>query len=60
MLMLKYQEEKAKALMQAKGMYNQANPIPTNVVIDEPKIEESFWRQKGSPDKIKYFFRKAL
>lgn len=52
-----YQEEKAKALMQAKGMYNQANPTPTNVVIEKPKIEESFWRQKGSPDKIEYFFR---
>jgi hypothetical protein len=50
-----YQEEKAKALMQAKGMYNQANP--TNTVNDKPKIEESFWRQKGSPDKIEYFFR---
>lgn len=52
-----YQEEKAKALMQAKGMYNQANPIPTNAIIDKPKIEESFWRQKGSSDKIEYFFR---
>jgi hypothetical protein len=50
-----YQEEKAKALMQVKGMYNQANP--TNTVNDKPKIEESFWRQKGSPDKIEYFFR---
>src|SRR5690606_6430231 len=50
-----YQEEKAKALMQAKGMYNQANP--TNTINDKPKIEESFWRQKGSPDKIEYFFR---
>ncbi|MDD2984119.1 MAG: DUF4407 domain-containing protein [Crocinitomicaceae bacterium] len=50
-----YQEEKAKALMQAKGMYNQANS--TNTVNDKPKIEESFWRQKGSPDKIEYFFR---
>ncbi|KEO72250.1 DUF4407 domain-containing protein [Anditalea andensis] len=52
-----YQEEKAKALIQAKGMYNQANPIPTNTVIDQPKIEESFWKQNGSPDKIEYFFR---
>lgn len=50
-----YQEEKAKALMQAKGMYNQANP--SNTATDKPKIEESFWRQKGSPDKIEYFFR---
>jgi hypothetical protein len=50
-----YQEEKAKALMQAKGMYNQANP--TISVNDKPKIEESFWRQKGSPDRIEYFFR---
>ena len=52
-----YQEEKAKAVMQAKGMYNQANLTPTNTVNDKPKIEESFWRQKGSPDKIEYFFR---
>jgi hypothetical protein len=50
-----YQEEKAKAVMQAKGMYNQANS--TNVNTDNPKVEESFWRQKGSPDKIEYFFR---
>jgi len=50
-----YQEEKAKALMQAKGMYNQANP--TNTANDKPKIEESFWRQKWSPDRIEYFFR---
>jgi hypothetical protein len=41
--------------MQAKGMYNQANP--SNTATDKPKIEESFWRQKGSPDKIEYFFR---
>jgi hypothetical protein len=50
-----YQEEKAKAVMQAKGMYNQANS--TNVNTDNPKVEESFWRQKGSLDKIEYFFR---
>lgn len=29
----------------------------TNTVNDKPKIEELFWRQKGSPDKIEYFFR---
>ena len=52
-----YQEEKAKAVMQAQGMYNQANLIPTNAAMDKPKIEESFWRQKGSLDKIEYFFR---
>lgn len=50
-----YQEEKEKAMMQAKGMYYQANS--TNIVTDKPKFEESFWRQVGSPDKIEYFFR---
>lgn len=48
-----YQEEKAKAVMQAKSMYNQVNPT----ITDTPKVEESFWRQKGSLYKIEYFFR---
>ena len=50
-----YQEEKAKALAQAKGMYNQSHPL--SIINEQPKIEEAFWKQKGSPDRIEYLFR---
>jgi hypothetical protein len=47
-----YQEEKAKALQQAKGLYQQANQPKQH-----PKFEDTFWRQKGAADKIEYYFR---
>lgn len=47
-----YQEEKAKALQQAKGLYQQANQPKQH-----PKFEDTFWRQKGAVDKIEYYFR---
>jgi hypothetical protein len=50
-----YQEEKEKAVLQAKGIYNQANQ--PKIISNKPKLEESFWRQKYSADKIEYFFR---
>lgn len=46
-----FEEEKAKALQQAKGLYQQANqPKP------QPKLEDTLWKQKGATDKIEYFF----
>lgn len=47
-----FQEEKAKALQQAKGVYQQANQPK-----QQTKLEDTFWRQKGAVDKIEYFFR---
>jgi hypothetical protein len=47
-----FQEEKAKALQQAKGLYQQASQIN-----QQPKFENTFWKQKGAVDKIEYFFR---
>lgn len=47
-----FQEEKAKALQQAKGLYQQANQPKKH-----PKLEDIFWRQKGAVDKIEYYFR---
>lgn len=47
-----FQEEKAKALQQAKGLYQQANQPK-----QQPKFEDTFWKQKGSVDKIEYYFR---
>lgn len=47
-----FQEEKAKALQQAKGLYQQANQPKQH-----PKFEDIFWRQKGAVDKIEYYFR---
>src|SRR5690606_34981604 len=46
------EEEKAKALQQAKGLYQQANQSKS-----QPKLEDTFWKQKGSVDKIEYYFR---
>jgi hypothetical protein len=46
-----FEEEKAKAIQQAKGLYQQANqPKP------QPKLEDTLWKQKGATDKIEYFF----
>ena len=47
-----FQEEKAKALQQAKGLYQQANQPK-----QQPKFEDTFWKQKGAADKIEYYFR---
>jgi len=47
-----FQEEKAKALQQAKALYQQANQTK-----QQPKFEDTFWKQKGAVDKIEYYFR---
>jgi hypothetical protein len=47
-----FQEEKAKAIQQAKGLYQQANQQK-----QQSKFEDTFWKQKGAVDKIEYFFR---
>lgn len=46
-----FEEEKAKALQQAKGLYLQANQPKS-----QPKLEDTLWKQKGATDKIEYFF----
>lgn len=46
-----FEEEKAKALQQAKGLYLQANQPKS-----QPKLEDTLWKQKGTTDKIEYFF----
>lgn len=46
-----FEEEKAKALQQAKGLYLQANQPKS-----QPKLEGTLWKQKGAIDKIEYFF----
>jgi len=46
-----FEEEKAKALQQAKGLYLQANQPKS-----QPKLEDTLWKQKGAKDKIEYFF----
>jgi hypothetical protein len=53
-----FEEEKTKALSQAKSMYIQAN-LQT-VMIDKPRIEDIFWRLKDSNDIVEYFFRIGL
>lgn len=47
-----FQEEKAKALQRAKGLYQQANQPK-----QQHKFEDTFWKQKGAADKIEYYFR---
>ncbi|MEN9370605.1 MAG: hypothetical protein RI952_1470 [Bacteroidota bacterium] len=47
-----FQEEKEKALQQAKGLYQQANQLKP-----QPKFEDNFWKQIGAVDKIEYCFR---
>ena len=47
-----FQEEKAKALQQVKGLYQQANQPKI-----QPKLEDTLWRQKGAADTIEYYFR---
>jgi hypothetical protein len=47
-----FQEEKAKAIQQAKGLYQHANQPK-----QQSKFEDTFWKQKGALDKIEYFFR---
>jgi hypothetical protein len=47
-----FQEEKTKALQQVKGFNQQANQPK-----QQPKLEDIFWKQKGSVDKIEYYFR---
>jgi hypothetical protein len=47
-----FKEEKAKAVQQVKGLYQQANQTKK-----QPKFEDSFWKQKGTEDKIEYYFR---
>src|SRR5690606_970182 len=49
-----FQEEKAKALQQAKGLYQQANQPKQN-----PKFKDTFWRKKGAVDKIEIYFRNS-
>ena len=46
-----FEEEKAKAIQQAKGLYQQANQ--PNL---QPKLADTLWKQKGATDKIEYFF----
>jgi hypothetical protein len=46
-----FEEEKAKAIQQAKGLYHQANQLKP-----QPKLEDTLWKQKGATDKIEYFF----
>jgi hypothetical protein len=47
-----FQEEKEKAMRQAKGLYQQANQPKT-----QPKFEDTLWRQKGVVGNIEYYFR---
>jgi hypothetical protein len=47
-----FQEEKTKAIQQAKGFYQQANQPK-----QQSKFEDTFWKQKGVVDKVEYFFR---
>lgn len=50
-----FQEEKVKALQQVKGLYQQANQPK-----QQPKFEDTFWKQKEASDKIEYYFRNGL
>lgn len=47
-----FMEEKAKAIQQAQGFYQQAHSPKSQI-----KLGDTFWKQKGVVNKIEYYFR---